>query len=124
MNCGDEYVNIEESIISLLIKLHSKISGKPGSYRPNFEDTTDSRIGDGLFFISKVLNKLGRYDSGARCNIIETLKSLYPKSEEEASASSEEEAAARAREKRKRAKEHQRKVSFYHVINPILFSSF
>ena len=110
LDSGDEYINIGESIISLLIKLHSKLSGKPGSYKPNFEeDKQDSRIGDGQFFISKVLNKFGYYDSSTRNFINKTIQSLYPKNEDESSAS-EEEAAILAREKRKRAKEYQRKI--------------
>lgn len=109
LDSGDEYVAVEESIISLLIKLHSKLTGKPNSYRPNFSDTSDSRIGDGPFFIAKLLNKIGRYDPSAKKGILETIASLYCKREEESSASSEEEARARE-EKRKRAKERQKRV--------------
>ncbi|KAK7077958.1 E3 ubiquitin-protein ligase ubr3 [Halocaridina rubra] len=109
LDVGDEYVAIEESIISLLIKLHSKVTGKPNSYRPNFGDTSDSRIGDGAFFIAKVLNKLGRHDHAAKKGILDTISQLYCKREEDSSASSEEEARARE-EKRKRAKERQKRV--------------
>lgn len=109
IDSGDEYVSVEESIISLLIKLHSKLSGKPNSYRPNFSDTSDSRIGDGPFFIAKLLNKLGRYDASARKGILDTISCLYSQKEEESSASSEEEARARE-EKRKRARERQKRV--------------
>lgn len=109
IDSGDEYVSVEESIISLLIKLHSKLSGKPNSYRPNFSETTDSRIGDGPFFIGKLLNKLGRYDASVRKGILDTISCLYSQKEEESSASSEEEARARE-EKRKRARERQKRV--------------
>lgn len=109
IDSGDEYVSVEESIISLLIKLHSKLSGKPNSYRPNFSNTNDSRIGDGPFFIAKLLNKLGRYDASVRKGILDTISYLYSQKEEESSASSEEEARARE-EKRKRARERQKRV--------------
>lgn len=110
IDSGDEYVSVEESIISLLIKLHSKLSGKPNSYRPNFNPTTsDSRIGDGPFFIGKLLDKIGRYDRAAQQSIQDTISCLYCKKEEDSSASSEEEARARE-EKRKRAKERQKRV--------------
>ncbi|KAK4316848.1 hypothetical protein Pmani_012025 [Petrolisthes manimaculis] len=110
IDAGDEYVSVEESIISLLIKLHSKLSGKPNSYRPNFNPTTsDSRIGDGPFFIGKLLDKMGRYDHAAQQSILDTISCLYCKKEEDSSASSEEEARARE-EKRKRAKERQKRV--------------
>ncbi|XP_071532346.1 E3 ubiquitin-protein ligase Ubr3 isoform X3 [Panulirus ornatus] len=109
LDSGDEYVAVEESIISLMIKLHSKLTGKPNSYRPNFTDTTDSRIGDGPFFIAKLLNKIGRSDPSAKQGILDTISCLYGKREEDSSASSEEEARARE-EKRKRAKERQKRV--------------
>ncbi|XP_064095704.1 E3 ubiquitin-protein ligase ubr3-like isoform X3 [Macrobrachium nipponense] len=109
LQAGDQYVAIEDSIISLLIKLHSKLTGKPNSYRPNFEDMSDSRIGDGPFFIAKLLNKLGRHDLSAKKCILDTIARLYCKREEDSSASSEEEARARE-EKRKRAKERQKRV--------------
>ena len=66
-------VNVNENIISLLLKLHSKLSGKPDSYIPlsergasdsdNVRETAsqeyrDSRIGDGCFFIEKVSSRL------------------------------------------------------------------
>ena len=64
-------VNINDSIVSLLIKLHSKLSGRPDSYtpllerrsKPNLTATVtsqcqESRIGDGCFFIEKVLEKI------------------------------------------------------------------
>lgn len=100
---------MEESIISLLIKLHSKLTGKPNSYRPNFDESSDSRIGDGPFFIAKLLNKIGRYEPSARQGILDTISRIYCKREEDSSASSEEEARARE-EKRKRAKERQKRV--------------
>ncbi|ROT84089.1 putative E3 ubiquitin-protein ligase UBR3 isoform X1 [Penaeus vannamei] len=109
LDSGDEYIAVEESIISLLIKLHSKLTGKPNSYRPNFDESSDSRIGDGPFFIAKLLNKIGRYEPSARQGILDTISRIYCKREEDSSASSEEEARARE-EKRKRAKERQKRV--------------
>ncbi|ESO10206.1 hypothetical protein HELRODRAFT_168086 [Helobdella robusta] len=52
-------VAIGESIISMLIKLHAKFSKNP--YKPNPDGAAvDSRIGDGAFFITKVLDKISR----------------------------------------------------------------
>ncbi|XP_076043889.1 ubr3 ubiquitin ligase [Oratosquilla oratoria] len=104
-----EYVEVGETMISLLLKLHSKLSGKNNSYRPDFEDTSDSRIGDGPFFIAKVLNKLGRKDKSVGHCITHTLQRLYPQLEEDRACSNEEELKAKE-EKRKKAKERQRKV--------------
>ncbi|CAL4116468.1 unnamed protein product, partial [Meganyctiphanes norvegica] len=107
----DEYVEVEESIISLLIKLHSKMTGKPNSYRPDFsKQREDSRIGDGPFFIAKVLNKIGSYDPGCRQSILQNITRIYHTNDEDSSyLSSEEEAKARE-DKRKKAKERQRRV--------------
>ncbi len=56
-------VSINESILTLLLKLHAKLSTKPNSYVPESvcgrsAHHTYSRIGDGPFFIGKVLDKL------------------------------------------------------------------
>ena len=73
-------MDIGETLISLLLKLHSKLSGQDGcSYIPDFEpDPVDSRIGDGVFFLSKVLNKLGRMSCHVKSSILETRQRLYP----------------------------------------------
>ena len=60
-----QVVPIEESMLSLLVKLHAKLSGKSNSYVPmslrkKQSDDKDSRIGDGPFFISKVLDVICR----------------------------------------------------------------
>ena len=67
---------INESIITLLLKLHSKLSGKPDSYSPISQRSKDPklagscsqayqdcRIGDGCFFIEKVLDKICDLDA-------------------------------------------------------------
>ena len=59
-------INVNESIVTLLLRLHSKYSGRPDSYVPKYsrygvsvtEDYVQSRIGDGSFFIEKVLDKI------------------------------------------------------------------
>lgn len=109
---SDEYLGINESMISLLIKLHSKLSEQPGSYKPHFTvPVQESRIGDGPFFIAGVLNKLGAHNEGARQCILDTLSRLYPSDEENPRSSSDEEATCKMREeKRKKAKEWQKKV--------------
>ena len=60
-------VPINESIISLLVKLHAKLSGKVNSYTPESlracssqSVDTDCRIGDGPYFISNLLDKICR----------------------------------------------------------------
>ena len=61
-------IPVNESIVTLLLKLHAKLSNKENSYIPeSYRVTTsdsatesDSRIGDGPFFIGKVLDKACR----------------------------------------------------------------
>lgn len=61
-------VKVNESIISLLLKLHSHLSGIPDSYNPEEEDDETSEaeeapIGDGPYFIGKLLRKMSVADS-------------------------------------------------------------
>ena len=112
-------VNINESIISLLLKLHSKLSGRPDSYLPAMErrsnpalqNTTtqeyrDSRIGDGCFFIEKVLDKICSLDAACEQFIKVTRTQLWPtqhvREAEMDIRQEQEEAEARRRRARER----------------------
>nr|XP_033321626.1 E3 ubiquitin-protein ligase Ubr3 isoform X1 [Megalopta genalis] len=115
-------VKIGESIISLLLKLHSQLSGVPDSY--SLEQCTmsdneassssatspkESRIGDGPFFISQLLNKIANLDPMCKEAIIETKNKLWPLTQ----ACEDEQREKERREKeerRRRAKERQQKV--------------
>lgn len=113
-------VKVSESIISLLLKLHSQLSGAPDSYDPesmteneasssNTETPRESRIGDGPFFISQLLKKIGNLDPTCKQNIKDTKNKLWPKKQ----SYEEEERDKENREKeerRKRAKERQQKL--------------
>lgn len=60
---------VNESIISLLLKLHAQLSGSPDSYvmgRQAAEGMLDSRIGDGPFFVAKVLDRIALLDERCR----------------------------------------------------------
>ena len=56
-------VPVNESILSLLLKLHDKLTGVSNSYVPSecrlekCKNSEDSRIGNGAFFVAKVLDK-------------------------------------------------------------------
>ncbi|RWS23952.1 E3 ubiquitin-protein ligase UBR3-like protein [Leptotrombidium deliense] len=54
---GSSHTNlpINESILSLLLKLHSKLSGTPDSYQQN-DNPSSSRIGDGTHFVKCVID--------------------------------------------------------------------
>ncbi|XP_055914152.1 E3 ubiquitin-protein ligase Ubr3 isoform X3 [Eupeodes corollae] len=147
----DEVI-IEESILSLLLKLHSQLSGtldsfslkdgdddKPGSStmdvdcdeagpspsssssscssssssqrHTNTRDIriSDSRIGDGPFFIGNLLRKVAKRDEKCAQNIEEIRSRLWPNQREKQA----EQKARETREKEersRRAKERQRKL--------------
>lgn len=154
-------VVVNESMVSLLLKLHSKLSGCPDSYVPFWERTaavkliadaragvnnglnlfyppaasphpdpckenlvfsytqlyqllypTDERIGDGPFFVAKVLDKMCAKEetsSSCRRHLLSMRERLWPKVKED-----EEEVRAREErekeERRRRAKERQAKL--------------
>lgn len=103
---------MHESLISLLLKLHAKLSDRGKPYRPQFDhQMEDSRIGDGPFFIAKVLSKLGQNDEKAKEHILENHSKLFSHFEEEWCSSSDEEASSKVKEERKKkARERQRRV--------------
>lgn len=47
-------ISVNESILSLLLKLHSKFTNEADSYKP--APIEESRIGNGVLFVSRVLN--------------------------------------------------------------------
>lgn len=118
-----QLVRVGESIISLLLKLHSQLSGIPDSYNPepileneagSSMDTSgpledESRIGDGPFFISLLLNKIANLDPLCRDDIIETKKRLWPRKPENENEQKDKENREKE-ERKKRAKERQQKL--------------
>ena len=115
-------VSVNESIISLLLKLHSKLSGRADSYIPLAErrniaslshSTTDqyieSRIGDGCFFIEKVLDKICNLDTACDQFIKVTRTQLWPtqharEAEMDIRQAQEEEEARRRRARERQAR--------------------
>lgn len=62
-----ESIVINESMISLLLKLHAKLAGKTGNYvcplqrdanAGMTESDSSSHVGDGEFFVRKILNQI------------------------------------------------------------------
>ncbi|XP_070564707.1 E3 ubiquitin-protein ligase UBR3-like [Ptychodera flava] len=78
-----EVVQVNESILSLLVKLHSRLCGKENSYKPPSKRSTDSKVtgmkvGDGPYYIKLFLDKVSRLSSEANklleeiCHVNET----------------------------------------------------
>ncbi|XP_043683976.1 E3 ubiquitin-protein ligase Ubr3 isoform X1 [Vespula pensylvanica] len=119
---GPQTVKVGESIISLLLKLHSQLSGVPDSYNPDQSVMVDSeassstaapakesRIGDGPFFISQLLKKIANLDPMCKDTIIESRNKLWPRMQDCEDEQREREHRERE-ERRKRAKERQQKL--------------
>ncbi|KAI4500168.1 hypothetical protein M0802_004585 [Mischocyttarus mexicanus] len=117
-------VKVGESIISLLLKLHSQLSGVPDSYNLDQNVTVDneassstakpvkeneSRIGDGPFFISQLLKKIENLDPMCKDTIIESRNKLWPRKQDCEDVQREREHRERE-DRRKRAKERQQKL--------------
>ncbi|XP_055590572.1 E3 ubiquitin-protein ligase Ubr3-like, partial [Uranotaenia lowii] len=128
-------VVIEESILSLLLKLHSQLSGALDSFSLE-DDTSDeeeedegmdqdgdcstsqqqqrikvseSRIGDGPYFIGNLLRRIARLDGTCARRINEIRHTLWPNQRERQAEQKAREAKERE-ERSKRAKERQKKL--------------
>lgn len=107
-------VKINESIISLLLKLHSQLSGVPDSYNPDEAEAgssggDDNMIGDGPFFVAKLLNKIANLDKACKKCIQDTRNKLWLKQPECEWEQKHREILERE-ERRRRAKERQQKL--------------
>ncbi|XP_058830609.1 E3 ubiquitin-protein ligase Ubr3 [Topomyia yanbarensis] len=131
-------VRIEESILSLLLKLHSQLSGTLDSFSleddddaPENEDdivmdqddessssshqqqqrikVSESRIGDGPFFIGNLLRRIARLDESCARRIDEIRHALWPNQRERQAEQKARETKERE-ERSKRAKERQKKM--------------
>ena len=76
------HMPISESIISMLLKLHSKMTAKPGSYVPisvSGRTVSDSNIGDGSHFVQRLLDKLCQQSMDCARMVEELYRSQAPK---------------------------------------------
>ena len=116
-------VSIQDSIISLLVKLHSKLSGRPDSYSPLAERRKDpklaatctqvyreSRIGDGCFFIEKVLDKICDLDVACEQFIKVTRAQVWPTQHAREAQAEERQEREEAEARKRRARERQAKM--------------
>ena len=115
-------VRVGDSIISLLLKLHSQLSGAPDSYNPEQPSEAEAgtsmdtgtpapeaRIGDGPFFIGQLLKKISNLDPMCKESIVETRNRLWPRMQDCEDEQRERENREKE-ERRKRARERQQKL--------------
>lgn len=107
---------MNESIISLLLKLHSNLSGIPDSFNPDELETNtnenfkyDNSIGDGSFFVAKLLHKITTFDKTCKESIKEIRRKLWPPQQDSDREQKQKENRERE-ERRRRAKERQQKL--------------
>ncbi|KFM58297.1 E3 ubiquitin-protein ligase UBR3, partial [Stegodyphus mimosarum] len=109
-------IDVNESILSLLLQLHSKLSEKPDSYRIKpreslSQESINLRIGDGVTYIERLIDRVAASED--KVSIIQNIKQrLWPKkTDSTASPSSEYMSENLDKEvKRRRAKERQQKL--------------
>ena len=117
-------VCILESIVSLLLRLQTKFSGhseQASSEADNKNDVfptssaaggpeDDGRIGDGAFWIQKVLNKLSHLDPRVRQSIVSTRQALWPPRTSDDGLPDETTDEVEEREKKRKIKERQQRL--------------
>ena len=116
-------VSINESIISLLIKLHSKLSGRPDSYTTRVErskipslahtitdEYAESRIGDACFFVEKTLDKICNLDSACDHAVKATRAHLWPTQHAREAMEDLEQERDEIEARKRRAKDRQAKM--------------
>ncbi|XP_048246065.1 E3 ubiquitin-protein ligase UBR3-like [Haliotis rufescens] len=74
-------VSVNESLLSLLLKLHCKLSGKSGSYVPmsvKKRESVKTLIGDGPVFVGKLLDRLCEMSTECGRIVHDTYRALWP----------------------------------------------
>ncbi|XP_069359695.1 uncharacterized protein Ubr3 isoform X1 [Maniola hyperantus] len=98
----DENIPVNESIISLLLKLHSQMSGRLDSFAlEEPAPTSEEPIGDGPHFIGGLLHKLSAQDARCASSIQNVRRTLWPHQRER-------QAEQRARERREKEERSRR----------------
>ncbi|KAK2727488.1 hypothetical protein QYM36_008099, partial [Artemia franciscana] len=112
-----EKVDVNANVISLLLKIHTKLSGVNDSYSPppeqqstSEEDQNDSCIGDGPFFLGKLLDKIWKLDEKCRNCINESRRTIWPRTQEMIDQETREKEAKEKEERKRKAKERQQKL--------------
>ncbi|KAJ8969229.1 hypothetical protein NQ317_002184, partial [Molorchus minor] len=116
-NTNPPTVKVNESILSLLLRLHSHLSGVPDSYNPEDEEdgygssgsSNEVPMGDGPYYIRKLLHKIAAADGSCKSSIQEARLKLWPSREEREEAKKQRENKERD-ERRRRAKDRQQKL--------------
>ncbi|XP_026278143.1 E3 ubiquitin-protein ligase Ubr3 [Frankliniella occidentalis] len=115
-------MRVNESIISLLLKLHSNLTETPDSFDPyeverkaaqasgQNEDQANDYIGDGPFFVGKLLKHIMSLDPMCRDTVFHAREKLWGKKPEVVKDVQRMREDEEREERRRRAKERQKKL--------------
>lgn len=131
---SSDTILIDESVISLLLKLHSQLSGTLDSFSleddeddeamvdddcsstssepsnsSHFPNSNEPRVGDGPFFIGNLLRKIAKADETCARNINQIRQKLWP-NQRERQAEQKAREAKEKEERSKKARERQQKL--------------
>lgn len=118
--CQSLLVPISESIISLLLKLHSQLSGKLDSYQPPTQppQTTSSvtegaipfQCGDGAFYVGRLLDRLATGSSSCYECIVHNRLLLWPKAVVMQETATREDEEREQQERKRRARDRKQQM--------------
>lgn len=107
---GPIKLTLNESIISLLLKLHSQLSGTPDSFDPEAEEPDDGwPAGDGPYYIGRLLRRVCALDETCREHVRDARRRLWPPRQDSERERAQRENRERE-DRRRRAKERQQKL--------------
>lgn len=117
-------IPINESIISLLLKLHSHLSGKSDSYQPpqstlattfnhsSVDQPQDEILscGDGAYYVGRLLDRIAKKSSSCYECVIRTRLELWPRAVVMRETASREDEERERRERKRRARDKQQQM--------------
>ncbi|XP_067891467.1 E3 ubiquitin-protein ligase ubr3 isoform X1 [Heterodontus francisci] len=111
-------LEVRESMLSLLIKLHHKLSGRQNSYYPFWLEDSESTSkldplqqihGDGITAVERILIKIAARSQQNKCSIEEICRKVAPPVAPKKSCSADKKALDKE-ERRQKARERQQKL--------------
>ncbi len=115
---SSERVCIRESVVSLLLRLHSRFNSNNDTYQipPDTNEMSlgnildDGRVGDGSFWVGKVLDKMCLLDRRVRQTIVTTKEALWPQTRSNDARRDETTDQVQEKEKKRKIKERQQRL--------------
>lgn len=112
-------ISINESIISLLLKLHSHLSGRPDSYQPPLatlattSDHSQEEIpscGDGAYYVGRLLDRITKRSTLSYECVVRTRLELWPRAVVMRETATREDEERERRERKRRARDKQQQM--------------